>query len=284
MKKEEITTENIIDYTDLLEENAAENVGRKFYRAFGFRDESGEPCSALIYELRHSLDEDRDTEAVIHGIYGDPEGTADLLREYTKEAAGESVKETIFSFSGEEYGVREAVLTSEGFAAEKQKEHALRISVGDLTDLPLMKKKDVPSFIQGIGDLEPRAFKRGLVNCFFHARREVTEDLTALPFDWFDPELSCYAESDGRINGFLLIHKTSTGDLKVELLINVGAEAVKELAYMIRFTANRALDAYPEETRILIPCIDESSEKLSTYFFPTYERNEVFLGRRKERT
>ena len=127
--------------------------------------------------------------------------------------------------------------------------------------------------------LEERAFRRGILNCVVHSQRQLLDDLTTLPSSWFEPEVSCYVETDERMNGFLLVHRLPSGCLRVESMCAFGPDLKKDLMYMIRFAIRQAVRLYTEETRVILPGRDESTRKLIKYFFRVLTVRNVSMER-----
>jgi hypothetical protein len=281
MRTEIITKNNIRDFSDFFDPEEAENIGRDFYRSVAVL-EDGACRAAVIWELKHSEDDEADTLSRLAWLSApDEEAGAQLLDEYGEQIAEEEVHLSSFEFPA---GIEEkSFLEAQGFDTRPAEATSIVITVGSLAHLPMLKlKKPVPSYINPISELTMREFNRGIINCIFHSNRELTEDLTTLPVEWFDPDLSCYVESDDVVEGFLLVHKTVTGRLKVELLIDVGPDAQTELLHMVRFSMRKALEMYDSDTPIVISRSFGAARKLTKFLFPEVAGEDVIIGRREE--
>ena len=89
-------------------------------------------------------------------------------------------------------------------------------------------------------------------------------------------------ETDGRADGFLLVHMMASGKLRIELFINSGPDPLKELFHMARFSVNKAIELYDDDSQIVIFRRDVSSVKLAHHLFPTIKGQKVLTGHRKE--
>ena len=174
------------------------------------------------------------------------------------------------------------VLRDVGFDLKKAEGENLIDTVGMLSKLGIIKNGKVPDYLSPLESLMARSFRRGLMNCIFHTKREKLEDLSCLPMEWFEPELSCSVQMDDKITGMLLVHKCSSGRLRVEFMSATGPDAPKDLLHMVRFSILRAVSNYPEDTEVIIPRRDESSRKLAGYFFPDRKGVSCVFGERTE--
>ena len=278
---EEIGMENIEKYDAIIGADMTENIGRLYYRGLGLTDSDGNPKASMVWELQHYEDEEQDTGSFVRQLHADKEQMVSILEKYTEEIRENGVLRTKFELLPDT--VKKANLEETGFSLKQGEGSQLTVSLSELVQLPFIKKTRVPDYIRDLTDLDARSLKRGILSCIFRGKREVTEDLNSLPFDWFEKDVSCYTQTDGRIDGLLLVHKTASGCLRPELLINVGAESKKDLMYMICFSANRAKEIYFDDTKILIPRNDDASGKLAAYFFPGKKGEKVVYGSREEK-
>ncbi len=279
-----ISEENLNKYRDYLDPDEAENIGREFYCGIALEDDYGDFLAGMIWELLDSEDEDRDSSSNLKWIYSafDPAGES-LFAEYKRYAENVDVTESRFELADEECKEQKPLLESQGFETEEKEGRTMIVKVGDLMNLKALKlDKKVPSYIRPLRDLSERDFLRGIMNCIFHSKRPLIEDLNSLPMDWYDEDLSCYATADGRVNGFLLVHRTALGKLRVELFIDVGPDSQRELLHMARFSIKRAIDLHDEETEVVLVRRDEATEKLLRFLFPGKKGLDVLAGYRRE--
>ncbi|MCR5788967.1 MAG: hypothetical protein K6G83_03685 [Lachnospiraceae bacterium] len=183
---------------------------------------------------------------------------------------------------GEVSGELPDILRDAGFSVTEKEGEDLTVTVRDLSGLGVVSKKRVPSAMRALGTLNEPLFRRGLMNCIFHTKREVVEDLGSLPFSWFDPDISCYLETDNRINGFLLIHRLPSGSLRVEFLSAYGPDARTDLMFMIRFSILQAMKLCSEDIKVILRRHDEVARNLTGYLFPGKKGEPCLYGERAE--
>jgi hypothetical protein len=279
-----ISEDNLEKYRDYLDPEEAENIGREYYCGMALEDDDGGFLAGMIWELLDFDNEDADSSANLKWIHSeiDPAGKY-LFEEYGDYVRNAEVGESRFEFSDEECKAQKQLLESEGFNTGEKEGRTLIVTVGDLMNLKVLRiDKKIPSYIMPISSLSERDFQRGIMNCIFHSRRPLIEDLNSLPMDWYDEELSCYATADGRVNGFLLVHRTILGKLRVELFIDVGPDSQKDLLHMARYTIKRAIDLYDETTEVVLVRRDESATRLVEFLFPGKKGLDVLAGYRRE--
>lgn len=172
-----------------------------------------------------------------------------------------------------------AIQQAEGFPAEPDESRAADekdfiVKLKDIEKCELLKADKASGKVESIGGLSLEKLERTLKIC--NDRRPCTwfaEDITALPVDWFDPDLSCCMKTDDNIEGILLIHPESAGMLWIEYLYVMGPEqdTVNMIMHMLRFTAGKALEEYPPETEIVIRRHTEEIERLTQKLFPQHQ-------------
>ena len=279
---ETITSENLERYSGLIDPEEGDNLGRIYYRTLGVLSDEGKPAGAAIWQLKYLENDEKKTLSFLKSVFFCKEGEKLLFSAYRKMCLSEKASATSFELPIDEEHKYEDAFRQQGFSVKKSEGSDLCVRVAELKGLNLMKKKKTPDYIKDLTGLDEKSFKRGMLNCIFHGVREVTEDLNRLPLDWFERSVSCCSESDGRIEGFLLVRRHSTGRLRIELLIDVGAEPDMDLLNMIRFSIERAGENYPDETEVIIPRYDAVARKLTSFIFPRHKGREVLKGARRE--
>ena len=87
----ELNEENITEFGDIIDPDAAESIGREFYRGVAARAGEDSPSGALIWEYKN-LEDDSDTDAEIVFIAaGNKEAAEELLSEFDGQTSGEAV-------------------------------------------------------------------------------------------------------------------------------------------------------------------------------------------------
>ena len=278
----EITDENLEDFDDLLPEDIAENIGRETFRAAALVEKE-KALAAMIWEINNLENESKDTTSRISWISPtDPSGGEKLFGEY-----GSCVHEVGAVSSHMEFPVADVrdilvIFKNAGFNLSKAEGGSLTVTIEDLSKLDVIKKTKLPANLKSIETLAARPFRRGLMNCIINTKRELLEDLSTLPMDWFDTDISCYVETDERITGFLLVHRLPSGKLRLEFMSAIGPDAKIDLFYMVRYSILQAIKKYPKDTNLIIPRRDKPATNLCGYFFPGKKGVSSIVGVRKE--
>ncbi len=282
MRAEEITEDNVELFDEFLSPEEAENIGRDTYRGVAVTEDDGSIGAGAIWEIKYSEDDEKDTVSRISWLtIADTDFEEPLFEAYSEMIRDEDVEISEFELSPSL--IDENIFKKYGFEISEKEDSNIIITVGDLAQLKLMHlNKVIPTYVTPLSEIKERDFKRGLMNCIFHSKRELTEDLSSLPLEWYEPNLSCYVTTDGKIEGYLLVHLTSTGKLRVELLIDVGFDSQMELLNMVRFSMKQAVNNYPPETTIILHRSDNASSKLVSFLFPDAKAETVLAGNRKE--
>ena len=279
----QITEDNIDDFRDIIPVDIAENIGRQPYHCIALEEGDDDLPAALVWEFKHLNDVTQPTLSRLSWVHADdPKAGNEVFEEYGDIIREVEVEQSMFLMSEAEiYGAMD-VIKDAGFDLKKQEGEELTVTVGMLSELDIIKKGKIPEYLSPLGSLMTRPFRRGLMNCIFHTKRDKIEDLSCLPMEWFEPELSCSVQTDDKITGMLLIHKCSSGRLRVEFMSATGPDAKKDLLHMVRFAIIQAVANYPSETEVIIPRRDEASRKLAGYFFPDKKGKTCVFGERRE--
>ena len=277
----EINEENLEDYEELIGRDAAANIGREYYRAVVVHKSEDMPAqAALVWEYKN-LEEEEDTlsELICLTAKNDKEMDA-LFSEYEKQAAEESVVRSFFEF-GKDKENEAGLLRKRGFETKEQDSRDIYITLQQLNQIKGLDKK-APSYIGSISELMVRQFRKGIMNCLFHNRKGLLEDLATLPISWYEQDISCCVQTDGNVNGFLLIHRSGSGVLIVDLMCCFGADYKNNLRDMIRYSLSAALKKYPPETKVLLRRHNEATAGLAKRMFPDVEASDAIFGERGE--
>ena len=274
--------DNISDYSEWIDPDVAENINRAYYRGMAAHDSYDDSVKAIvIWELK-SLEEKEDTESEIAWIYSADSGSVDpLFHEYGNRIVTDEVKRSFFESTAIEQPIVDA-LEGCSFTISPVESKCLRLMLKDFTDLPFAKKK-LPDYVQNIGSLNRMEFCQGIMNLLCRNGVDPIEDLSYLPMDWFDPNVSCCIKTDGKVNSFLLIHKCASGALMPVLFYAVGADYRQNLLEMMRYSIRTAARQYPEDTPVLIRRRNQEITLLMSKLFPSKKGAPAFAGSRKEK-
>lgn len=274
--------DNIDEYSDLVDEDVAENMGRMFFHGLAGHDPDDRSLlSLLIWELK-SVENIRHTSSELRFIYAaDPSFISPLLEKYHEEVMNDKVKKTFFEITSQEPDTEEA-LSECGFSIKRVESRDIDVTVDECKGLPVAKK-DAPPYIQSIDILDNQEFYQGLMNILFRYENPALEDLAYLPRQWYEQTVSCYCETDGKVTGLLLVHACPSGILIPVLFFSVGADYKMNLIEMLRFSIARAAEIYPGDTVIRIHRRNHDVNVLSEKFFPGRTGRTAVAGERSEK-
>lgn len=272
---------NIKEYSDYIDDDVAENMGRLFFRGIaGHNPVDDSVLSMLIWELK-SVDDDSQTRSELKWIYAiDPEYISPLLESYRSEALNENVKKSFFENMSLEKEKQKA-LRECSFSIEAGESKDINVTVGECRELTIAKK-EAPSYIQSISGLDDMELYQGVMNILFKYDNPALEDLAYLPKEWYEQNVSCYIKTDGKVTGFLLVHRCPSGILVPVLFFAVGADSRISLLEMMRFSIRRAAEKYPQDTIIRIHRRNKEVKALSGKLFPDKKGEPAVFGERTE--
>ena len=281
MDIKKIDAGNIEEYTDIIAPDIAENMVRMYYRGLACHDPGDVSLkSALIWELQ-AVEEDADTESRIDCIYARaPEDLNELLSAYHNEAVDEEVKRSFFELPSLEKGIQ-GELKDRDFDIDAVEGMDVHITIDELSALPLAKKK-APDFVHSLADLDTTAYHQGIMRLLLQSDACPMEDMCYIPKSWFEQDISCYVITDGKVNGFLLIHEFPSGILMPVFFRATGADASRHIAYMMIYSINQAAKKYSGDRTVLIRRRAPYIEALVEKFFPGRKGEPAVAGERKE--
>ncbi len=276
-----INEDNVEEYSELLDPDTARNISREYYSGLALHNAGDVPAkSAIVWELKNTED-DIETEAEMEYIRLEDKKEGELLLKYFKEEVlNGDVKRSYFELESFDDSVEKAT-EAEGYAPEKKESRNIVVSLEELANLSIIKKPGV-SYVTAINELMVRQYRKGITNCLFHGRKGLLEDLAFLPMSWFDQDVSSCVQTDGRATGFLLVHKTESDRLVVDLLFAMEPDSKLNLLQMIRYSVNAAMEKYPADTEIMLKRHNDMSEALINKLFPNKKGVEVLAGKREE--
>ena len=276
-----INEDNIEEYSELLDPDTARNISREYFSGLALHKEETEPAqSAIVWELKNTED-DIETEAELEYIRLEDEKAGELLlKSFKEEISDGNVKRSYFELESFDDPVEKAT-SAGGYAPGKKESKNIVVSLEELANLSIMKKPTA-SYVTAINELMVRQYRKGITNCLFHGRKGLLEDLAFLPMSWFDQDVSSCVQTDGRATGFLLVHKTESDRLVVDLLFAMEPDAKLNLLQMIRYSVNAAMEKYPADTEVILKRHNDMSVALINKLFPDKKGVEVLAGKREE--
>lgn len=279
---EYLSSNNLNKFRDYLDKDASENIGRVFYKGI-VATEKDVPRAGIIWEIlsRHDEHEGPFSRIVWMRISDDEAGRI-LLHYYDEIMADEKVKGSYFEFD-ESYGYEKLKLLEDaGFTLSMATGTAAHITLADIRNMLSQGPQGHAPNILSLEEMETDAFLKGIRDCVDNTDRHILPDVLSLPISWYEQEVSCYHQKDEGCMGFLLIHKSGSEKLIVELLSDWGPESKNNMMNMIRYSASQILDLYSESTRILVFEKNENIRQLVSYLFPQAKRMQCIKGFRKE--
>ncbi len=282
----EINSENVNEKGSLIPPDVAENIGRLWYRGLTLDSTDGNGISAgIVWEYKNADEDEIDTKSEIIWASGNSkEELNEVLESYHMAIETEQAESSSFELpQSHQDNLLRSALSEDGFEIKDVESRDVYVTVKDLTRLKLKKSKS-PFYIKLLGQLEGRQFKNGVVDCLFQGKKGLMEDFAWLNPDWFEQDISSCVLMDGYVKGFLLVHKTPSGILVVELLFSAGIEPKKYLLEMIRTTVRMTIKKYPLDTKILLRRHNSAVHLLVKKLFPGKEGLQAMAGKKQEKT
>jgi hypothetical protein len=274
----ELNADNVTDYEDILDQDVSESIGREFYRGIVAVGDGNAPKGAMIWEYKN-LEENKDTDAEICFLRSEgSEVIRSLLAEFDSMAEDSEVHGVFFELNALSDETKQG-FTDDGFDVSTAEGRDLMVSVSDLKPLASLKKK-VQSNITLLSELMKLQFMQGVTNCMFHGKKGLVEDLEYIDMEWFDESISSAVITDGRVSGFLLIHRFPSGILMPVLLTAIGPDFKTDLKQMLILSAKKAMEQYPGETKVLLRRHSPEVGALTGKLFAGKTGGEVICGKK----
>ena len=273
-----ITADNLDEFIDYLDEDSRLNIKRPFFHGLCALGDDDEPKAVVVYELKN-IEDEADTVAELYYFKSeDAELGATLLSELSGELEREEVVSVSFEFTGLNQD-EEKLLKDAGFKLKKKESRDIILPLEMLAAAGFAAKK-AADYVKSISTLNEKQFKRGVTNCLFHKRKGLLEDIAFIPAGWFDNDISSCVVADGKVVGYLLVHRSGSGKLFADLLFSVGTEYQLDVLNMLRFSIRAAAVKYPADTPVVIRRHNAQISALARQMFPDCKGDEVLYGER----
>lgn len=270
-----ITEENIEEYRGIPDADIAENIGRKFYRALALHEDTDmQPRAVVIWKLVHMQGGEKPAAEIRWLDAMDEASAIEILKALELELADASVGDISYEYADDNEVVK-AAFEKNGFTIREKESRTVIVTVAELVPLLGNGKHTVPSDVKSIDRLTFRQFHEGVKNCRKQGRLGALEDFDALSFDWFEPQVSCCVQAEGKVNAFLLVHRTVSDRLAVKLLAAWRPATNQELLDMIRFAILQLQEHYSPQTQVVIRTYDEATDALARKLFVKAVRQTV---------
>ena len=275
----EITSDNAEDFSAYIDEDMAENLDRTFFRGIGALEGSS-PVGAIVYELKDSENED-DTKSRVLMLCGESDDIkCGLLEEYKKELSEDEVLESYFE-SGDE--VLAGILEKNGFSNSQTEGEEIVVSIDDIKKLiSIFKISRFPEHIQSISGLSTLQYRTFIKNCLFKGKHGICEDLSYLPRNWFEMDISSCAVIDEKVEGMLLMRKTPLGKLIAQLYVDIGPDSKKDLLLLMAYTCVKIVEIYPDDVKVIVRRHNDSVRKLTDKLVANLKGDMIYFGTRRE--
>ncbi len=274
-----IDENNLREYEDYIEPDAAEKLRRYYHRGAVITDEDLLPLGYGVWEYRHMEDKEP-KEAQIEDFCAEDGETADVLlssiAEFIKK---EGAVKIVFRLPAGDRKNCKGCFERAGYTVSAEDSEWLRLKIKDFLSLPFVSKGKGEG-IKALNRVNLRSFRQEIVRFVMDVKRDALSEVRYLPFTWYDLEVSCFSESDGRPDGFLLVHETPSGILRAEIMDTADRNAGL-LAGMISFFAEESIKKYPEDKEVILRKNDPFSVRLTNYLFPEISPDKAFCGELK---
>ena len=274
----EVSSDNIEDFSNFIDEDLMDDMDRAFFKGIGAVD--GVPAGLLVYELVNSESEE-DTKSRIRLINaGNDEIKNGLIKRYREAIAEDEVVESFYETEDEALA---DILSAEGFSKEQSEGEDLTVTMADVKKLAaIFKSAKAPSFIINLTDSSVMQYRTFIKNCLFKGTKGILEDLAYLPKTWFDTDVSTCAVTDEEVTGALLIRQAPSGTLHAMLYTAYGPDYQKNLSLILANTVLKSVEAYGEDTKLVIRRHNETVRKLTDKLFAGKTGSKVYTGMRSE--
>ncbi len=276
----QITEENVKEYELILKPENAENIGRKFYRALALHDEEETVKATVLWKIKESGSSTGPKAEILQLDAMEAQAAKDILEAFGQAAKEEGVTRIFFEFPAEKKETEILALKEDGYQIKEAESRELLITAGELAKLPVMGKLLINDSVQSIGSLSLQQFRKGITECLYYKKNGDLEDLSQLPLSWYEADISCAGVIDGVVNGMLLLHKNSIGELYVKLMFGNAKMNKSDFIRMIQFSILETTKKYEADTVIRVKCCDEETKAFANALFQQKKGNTILYGER----
>ena len=276
----QITEENVKEYECILRPENAENIGRKFYRALALHDGEEMVKATVLWKIKGD-GISADPEAELLQFDGkEVQAAQAILEAFGQAAMEEGITRTFFEFPADKKEAEILALKEAGYLIREAESRELLITAGELAKLPVMGKLLINNSVKSIGSMSLQQFRKGITECLYYKKNGDLEDLSLLPLSWFEADISCATVQDGVVNGMLLLHKNSIGELCVKLMFGNSRTNKSDFIRMIQFSILEITKKYHADTVIRVKCCDEETKAFAGTLFQKKKGNTILYGER----
>ena len=285
-----VLDENTIeDYAAYIGEDAADDIGRTFFRGLILLEEGrNAPIGWMIWELRN-LEAKQHVESYIRWFEAEDQDEADVLfLRYNEMIAEDGVETSHVSIPAtKESAKTRQILAEQGFDMLLMEGDDVAVGLSEILNMPVFKKSPGPSdFVHPLEDMPLRNFRKIITKLEMLGQKGTCEDLGYLPKSYFEKDVSCYYEDDSGIQGVLLFHKSPSGSLCLKVMRAVTGdhkETTRILMRLLFYAVGYMEENYPDNTRIIVDRHNDSAFLLAEKLFPRGFGKPVYGGIRMEK-
>ena len=282
MRIENLTTDNVNDYLEFLKEDNAEWIGRKFVSGFVLiPDDENIPKAGIIWELINGEDE-FETNCRILFIKADDEECADaLLSQYSDLVVMMECEKSVFELPTTLGDIEKNALEKAGFELSTEESEIIHLALADLGMAIVTDKDRKRDDIKKLSEVDERMFDVAVSELEMDGIRGVCSDLSYLPKDFFDNEISSFLDDEGDISAMVLFHKKPSGIIEIDLMSAIGdsdSDPIELLKQSIMYSD----EIYEPNTKFLIDMHDKDLNALVQKYFAKFKAPKVIRGFRKE--
>ncbi len=250
-------------------------AGDDFYGLAEYEDDADSPSAAMVYRMTKDKNEEGCFNAHIFGLYFENEEAChELIRAFEIQAEFEKVIKVTAGIADIEMWPDRAFLEKEGYSVSIKESRELHLTVGDTMEVEFLKKISPSSKVKSLGSLKPSVVRKKLDEFADHSNREIVRVSADWPMDWFDPELSCYVGNPNDPEGFIFVHVTFEGEIRVQAMVYEGNDPT-DLLKLLRVSSLKAAELYPPETKMSIFRNDEASKMLVQKIMPDKKGEDI---------
>ena len=265
-----LNRENISIYQNFLTQDIAENIGRSGY--YGIAGEQG---SGVLVWRQSSI---TDKGEILFYSAGNAQAAGALLAEYEKRLVNAGIMKSELELPADLGQAEQEMLGRNGYVLSTRESRVLHTTVSQLAALLIADSCDLPQTVGSTGTLSIRQFEQGIHSC---QETCVLEDARTLSPAWFDQKLSCCVLIEGRVCGYLLIHRLPSGALRPEMFYVIEPALKRNLLDMIRYVIFQAQEQLGGDTPVVIPRYREATRALTEKLLPGLRGDTVLAAVKK---
>ncbi len=280
---------NIDDYAAYIGEDAADDIGRTFFRGLILLEEGrNAPLGWMIWELLN-LEAKQHVESYIRWFEVEDQDEAEVLfLRYNEMTAEDGVEKSHVCIPAtRESAKTRQILAGQGFDMLLMEGDDVAVGLSEILNMPIFKKSRGQSdFVHPLEDMPLRNYRKIIAKLEMLGQKGTCEDLGHLPKSYFEKNVSCYYEDDSGIGGVLLFHRSPSGSIRLKVMRAVTGdhkEATRILMQLLFYAVGYMGENCPDDTRVIADRHNDSAFLLAEKLFPRAFGKPVYSGSRMEK-